>query len=257
MAALVLLTFAALTCADQVRVRYNEGLTRGFMALRTEDGQKIAEGESSQIVKNGVVTAHQVFHFDDGSLYDDVTTFTQRGTFHLLTDHMIQKGPAFPTQMESWLDTRSGQVTARTTKNGKTESASQKISLPPDLANGILFTIVKSLLWTPQTTVSYLAFDPKPKLVKLMYTREGTETLHADGAAHEAVRFLMKVDIGGVTGAVVKITGKQPADTHIWVITGEAPTYAGSEGPLYGEGPVWKIELVSPRRGNQSQSQSR
>jgi hypothetical protein len=40
------------------------------------------------------------------------------------------------------------------------------------------------------------------------------------------------------------LTQKGPA--FIWVLSGEAPAYLKSEGPLYMGGPVWRIELLSP-----------
>jgi hypothetical protein len=244
---LLLFPYAGLSCPDEVRVHYTEGLARGFLALMTEDGTRIAEGEESQVLRNGVVTSRLTFRFYDGSIYDDETKFTQHGTYKLLSDHVIQKGPTFPTQMETWLDTTTGQVKVNSSKNGKPETINQTLDLPSDLANGIVFTIVKSMLSTPQATVSYIAFTPKPNLVKLVITQEGRETMRTDRAPHPATRFLIKVDLGGIAGAVATVVGKKPADTHLWVISGTAPTFAGSEGPLYGDGPVWKIELDSPR----------
>lgn len=245
---LFVLSCAGVLWADEVRVHYTEGLARGFLALLTEDGTRIADGEDSQVLRGGVVTNHLTFRFYDGSIYEDETKFTQRGTYKLLSNHVIQKGPTFSTQIETWLDTSTGQIKVNSIKNGKSETVEQTLDMPSDLANGIVFTIVKSMLSSPQATVSYLAFTPKPKLVKLVVTREGKETMRTDRSPHGATRFLMKVDIGGISGAVATVVGKKPADTHIWVIGGTAPTFAGSEGPLYGDGPVWRIELVSPRR---------
>jgi len=39
--------------------------------------------------------------------------------------------------------------------------------------------------------------------------------------------------------------GKQPADTHVWVLGGEAPAFVKAEGPLYVGGPIWRIQLAS------------
>ena len=39
--------------------------------------------------------------------------------------------------------------------------------------------------------------------------------------------------------------GKQPPDTHVWVLGGEAPAFVKSEGPLYAGGPIWRIQLAS------------
>jgi hypothetical protein len=233
---------------DQVPVRYAEGLSHGFLILRTQEGVQIADGDDTQVVKDDVVTNHLTFRFKDGSLYEDTTTFTQRGVFRLLTDHVVQKGPTFPAQMESWIDMSSGRVAVHSVKDGKLKEIDQKLDLPPDLGNGMLFTIVKSMLPHSSTVVSYLGFSPQPRIVKLVFTHEGDEVLTTDRSPHKTLRFLMKVEIGGIAGIAASITKKQPADTRIWVITGEAPTFAGSEGPLYGEGPVWQLDLASPRR---------
>lgn len=42
------------------------------------------------------------------------------------------------------------------------------------------------------------------------------------------------------------LIGKQPPDSHVWILAGEAPAFVKSEQPLYNGGPVWRIELVSP-----------
>src|SRR5262245_13390775 len=84
--------------AGQVPVRYQEGIAHGFLTLRTMDGRLIAEGEIGQTAKDAVVTSRIIIHFKDGSLYDDTTTFSQRDSFRLLKDHVIQRGPAFKQQ---------------------------------------------------------------------------------------------------------------------------------------------------------------
>lgn len=240
------LLFANRLTGDQVRVHYTEGLSRGFMVLRTQDGTPIADGESSQVVKSGIVTSHLTFHFKDGSLYDDATTFTQHGNFHLIRNHVIQKGPSFKTQMESIIDTTTGRVTASYTRDNKPGNVDETLDLPADLANGLIFTLVKNMLSSPVSEVSYLALAPIPRLVKLIYTQQGREKLSTDKWLHDAVHFVMKVDIPGIAGVAASILKKEPPDTQIWVITDEAPIFAGSEGPLYSDGPIWKIELVSP-----------
>ena len=36
-------------------------------------------------------------------------------------------------------------------------------------------------------------------------------------------------------------------DLLAWIVTGDVPAFVGFEGPLYPTGPVWRIELTSPR----------
>jgi hypothetical protein len=43
----------------------------------------------------------------------------------------------------------------------------------------------------------------------------------------------VKVKIGGIAGLVAPLLGKQPPDTHVWVLTGDAPAFVKLEGPLY------------------------
>ena len=55
-----------------------------------------------------------------------------------------------------------------------------------------------------------------------------------------------KVEIGGVAGLLAPLAGKQPQDTHVWILGGDAPAFVKLEGPLYLGGPIWRIELTSP-----------
>jgi hypothetical protein len=57
---------------------------------------------------------------------------------------------------------------------------------------------------------------------------------------------VLKISIRGVAGIVAPLIGKEPPDSHVWVMEGEAPTFLRSEGPLYEGGPVWRIEQISP-----------
>jgi hypothetical protein len=54
------------------------------------------------------------------------------------------------------------------------------------------------------------------------------------------------VELGGVAGIVAPILGKQPKDTHVWILEGKAPAFVRMEGQFYEDGPIWKIELTSP-----------
>jgi hypothetical protein len=45
---------------------------------------------------------------------------------------------------------------------------------------------------------------------------------------------------------VAPLIGKQPANSQIWIIGGEAPAFVKEEGPLYEGGPIWTIQLTTP-----------
>jgi hypothetical protein len=233
---------------EQVRVRHTEGLMHGFLALRTLDGKRLADGEMTQVAEGDRVTSHLSFHFKDGSVYDDTTIFSQRGSFRLLSDHLIQRGPSFKQPMETSVEVSSGQLTVRyKDHDGKEKTLKERRNLPPDVANGLLFTLVKHIQPNvPQTTVSLVATTPKPRLVKLEILPEGKKAIESGNTKHETVRYVVKVKIGGVAGLVAPLLGKQPPDMHVWVLTGDAPAFVKLEGPLYIGGPVWRIELATP-----------
>jgi hypothetical protein len=66
------------------------------------------------------------------------------------------------------------------------------------------------------------------------------------GASREAVDYVLHVELGGLTGVIAPIIGKQPADYHIWILEGAAPASIREEGQLYEGGPIWRIEQISP-----------
>jgi hypothetical protein len=55
------------------------------------------------------------------------------------------------------------------------------------------------------------------------------------------------MELRGLTGAVASIMGKDPPDMRYWITTGPAPGFVKLEGPMYLNGPRWRIELAAPR----------
>src|SRR5256714_10404108 len=145
--------------ADQVHVRHMEGLMHGFLALRTLDGKRLADGEMTQIAEGDRVTSRLIFRFKDGSVYDDKTIFSQRGAFRLLSDHLVQRGPSFKQPMDTSVETSSGQITVRyKDQDGGEKILKERRDLPSDVANGLLFTLVKHIQPNlAHTTVSMVA----------------------------------------------------------------------------------------------------
>jgi hypothetical protein len=233
--------------AQAVAVRHAEGTVHGFLVLRTMEGKILAAGDLIQVVHGDRLVSSLIFHFKDGSIDDDTTVFSQRHDFRLLSDHHVQKGPSFPHPMDVMIDASTGQVTVRSTDGGKDKVETGHLDLPPDLSNGLLLTFMKNLRAdAAETKVSYVAATPKPRLVKLAITPQGEEMFWAAGARLKATRYNVKVELGGVTGVVAPLIGKQPEDTHVWILGGKAPAFVRMEGQLYQGGPLWTIELTSP-----------
>ncbi len=87
---------------------------------------------------------------------------------------------------------------------------------------------------------------PKPRVVKLSFSSQGAEPFSLSGISREATHYVIKVEIGGVAGLVAPLVGKQPPDSHIWIIGGDAPAFVKSETLSYQGGPLWRTELLSP-----------
>jgi hypothetical protein len=233
--------------AETVPVRHTEGLVHGFLVLRTLEGETLADGDLIQISKGDRVTNHLVFRFKDGSIHDETAVFTQRHTFQLVSEHLVQKGPTFQHPMEVSIDALTGQVNVNYTDGGKMQHLSKHLDLSPDVSNGIVFTLLKNVKLTSSLTLSMVAATPKPRIVKLVVTSKGEDDFWIGSTKRTATHYVVKVEIGGAAGLLAPLLGKQPPDTSVWVLGGEAPAFVKSEGPLFEGGPVWRIELASPR----------
>jgi hypothetical protein len=225
-----------------------EGTVHGFLALRSKEGRVLAVGDLFQVVRGDRVTSRLLFRFKDGSVDDETAVFSQRGNFQLITDHHIQKGPSFPQPMDLSIDVRSGMVRIRSSgKDGKEEVTTEHMDLPPDLVNGLVLSIAKNIRpGTPETKVSMVVATPKPRLVKVVISPHGEEPFSLLGSQRKAMRFILKIELGGLTGVVAPLIGKAPPEVQIWIIGGLAPAFVKEEGPLYQGGPIWTIQLTSP-----------
>jgi hypothetical protein len=240
--------WAASLLAQPVAVRQPEGLVRGFVVLRNEDGTVAGDGDSLQTTRRGQIVYRLVGHFKDGSLQDETTVFTQNGHFRVLSDHLVQKGPTFKHPMDVSIDALSGHVTViRTDDKGDTKTETEQIKLPPDLANGIIPVLLTNLPSGQQSlTESMVVAAPKPMVIKLQIHAEGEDTFSTGTASHKATRYVVHVDIGGIKGAIAPLVGKEPPDTRVWISQGDCPSFVKSEGPTFEGGPIWRTELVSP-----------
>jgi hypothetical protein len=245
--AAVLLLASAAADAEPIRVRYWEGAIHGFLAVRTTDGKLVAMGDQLQSVRRGTVTSRLSLRFLDGSTSDETTVFTQGRVFRLVSDRLVQKGPAFKMPMEMSVDGKTGDVTVHVNEDGKEKTYTEHLALPDDLANGLLGVVMKSVAWeTPKTTLSMVVAAPKPRLVKLVITPVGKEPLAIGKINRRVMHYKIVIELGGVAGVVAPLVGKAPPDAHLWILGGEVPTYLMSEAPVALGGPALHMELVGP-----------
>ena len=246
-----LLAVAALcgsALAETVAVKHPEGLVHGFLALRTLTGDTIADGDLIQTSKAGQVTSRLIFRFRDGSVHDETAVFTQDGTFRLLRNHLVQRGPSFATPIDASLDGSSGEIEVRyKDEKGVEKLVKEKLELPPGVANGLVFTLLKNISpTTAETRIPMVAAGPNPRVVTLVITPDGEDSFAIGNEERKATHYVVKVKIGGVAGIVAPLIGKQPPDLHIWILQGDAPAFVKYEGPLAPDNPVWRIELARP-----------
>lgn len=247
---LVALLLSPRLSADDVQmvpVRHPEGLVHGFLALRTLAGATLASGDLIQGIRGDRVTSRLVFNFRDGSIHDETAVFTQQKQFRLVTYDLVQKGAAFPRHLHVSVDGRSGKSTVQYTDDGEEKVETATLKATAGLANGMLPILLKNVRpETAKTTLGFLAVTPKPRMVNLEVASAGEEMFNVAGSRRKATHYVVHVDIKGLAGVLAPLLGKDPPDSHVWILQGPAPAFVKSESPFFPDGPLWRIELTSP-----------
>jgi hypothetical protein len=118
---------------------------------------------------------------------------------------------------------------------------------PPDLSNGLFMPLTKNVkVDALPESVSVVAITPKPMLVKVKFRSAGREPFSFAGSRRQATHYVLHVDIGGLKGLAAKIFGKQPPDSHIWILDGDAPAFVKAATPIATGDPPSILELSSP-----------
>lgn len=217
---------------------------RAFV-LKAPNGKVLANAEETAVVNGGQVQSRLTFHFADGSLDDEQAVFTQNGVFRLISDHHVQKGPAFPTAMDIVIDVPSHKVIWHETHFGKDRVRSQSVHLPDDLANGIMPLLVENFPpGASAMNVSWVALAIRPLIVTISVHPNGTNEQDPNGTPLRANEFILHPELHGVVSLLAPLLAKQPADIHIWVTDEKLPSFVKLAGPFYQGGPVWTVEPV-------------
>ncbi len=216
-----------------------------MMVARSESGKTLAMGDFTQVVQGDEVTMRLIYHFVDGSIDDETTTYRQQGTFRLVRNHHIQKGPFFVKPIDFAVDAATGIATTRTTdRSGKIHVETEHLDLPDDLANGFVGTV---LLNVPPNTkpfrVGMLAPVGGGRLIRLLISPEGEQPFHENGQTLKATVFRIHPELGGIVGIIAQLIGLQPKDVMVWVQEGDDPAVVRIVGQLGGYGPVVSSEL--------------
>src|ERR1700734_3555348 len=242
---LALMTLGTSALAESISVRHIQRPMHRFMVARSEAGNIIARGEFSQVVQGDEVTMRLTYHFVDGSIDDETTTYRQGGTFQLVRNHHVQKGPFFARPTDFAMEAATGTATTRTTdRNGKIRAQSEHIDLPDDLANGFLGTL---LLNAPQNSTSFRVGMLVPvgggRLIRLLISRDSDQPFHTTDQTLHAAVFRIHPELGGIVGLLARLIGLQPKDVMVWVLEGDDPAVVRIVGQLGGYGPLVNSEL--------------
>lgn len=235
--------------AEPVAVRFVEGVSHGFLTLRTADARQIASGDLLQVVRRGEVESRMVFRFGDGSVLDETVVFTQQRVFAMKSYRLLQKGPAFAEDTEMFLERASGKYRVKTTarKDAREEVVEGTLELPADTYNGMVLTVAKNLPKGASETIHVVAFTPGARIVPVELAPVGEQQVRVGELAKTATRYVFKAKPGAWLEFFATVLGRMPPDSHAWILTEEVPAFVRFEGPLHPGGAVWRIELTSPR----------
>ena len=231
--------------SEQIPVRHIQYPMHRLMVARLETGKIIASGEFTQVVQGDEVTMHMIYRFVDGSIDDETTTYRQQGTFRLIRNHHIEKGPFFAKPVDFTVEAATGIATSRTAdKNGRIHVENEHMDLPDDLANGFVGTL---LLNVPHNTtpfrVGILAPVRGGRLIRILISPEGEQPFHLTGQTLKATVFRIHPELGGIVGVIAPLIGLQPKDVLVWVLEGDEPAVVRIVGQLGGYGPVVSSDL--------------
>ena len=235
-----------------VGVRFSEGLTHGFLQIRSMAGEIIGHGELTQIVKEGgVAESRLVFRFKDGSLHDEKVAFSQHRVFTLIRYQLTQRGPSFPEQMDVVIDrgTSTYEVRSRTQEANVETVLTGEIEMPKDAYNGMIITTLLNLPKGATETVNVFAFLPEPTAISLELAFVGEQTIRVGDQSRRAWHYAFKPDIGPLKKLLGTMLGKLPADFHYncYILADDVPSFVRFDGPLQLMGPILSIELISPQ----------
>jgi hypothetical protein len=228
---------------EQIKVLHPQGSAHGFVEVTTLEGTRIAVGDLMQRLRGQVVTSRLTLNFFDGSLDDETTVFSQRGTFRFISDHHVQHGPSFPKPMDVTIEAASGQVTS-TDQSGKATQA--HIDMPADVYNGLASSLLMNVpASTAETKIAVVIAATKPRIAHLLMKNSGEVAFTLGGTPRKATDYVVHVELGGVAGVVAPLVGKEPDDYHVLILTGSDPAFIREQGQLYEGGPIWRIQQIS------------
>src|SRR5579862_3480734 len=88
-------------------------------------------------------------------------------------------------------------------------------------------------------------FDPKPRIVHLELVPQGIEHFSVGSYSHEALHYVVKVKIGGFAELIAPLVGRQPPNTDVWVLGGDARPSSDRKARFTGLAQLRVLNLLS------------
>jgi hypothetical protein len=249
LACLPALLWAHVAIAEPIAVRFVEGVSHGFLTLRTVDAAQIASGDLLQFARRGEIESRMLFRFKDGSVLDETVVFTQQRVFMMKSYRLSQRGPVFAEDSEISLERASGKYRVKTTAraDGRENILEGILEMPADTYNGMVLTVAKNLAKGASETIHVVAFTPAARLVPVELAPAGEQKILVGELTKSATRYVFKPKPGPWISMLANVLGRMPPDSHAWILTEDVPAFVKFEGPLHPAGAPWRIELTSPR----------
>ena len=243
------LLVAPAAAAAPIAVRFVEGVSHGFLTLRTVDAAQIASGDLLQFERRGEIESRMVFRFKDGSVLDETVVFTQQRVFLMKSYRLSQRGPVFAEDTEISLERASGKYRVKTTARADARESVLEgvLEMPADTYNGMVLTVAKNLAKGASQTIHVVAFTPEARLVPVELAPAGEQKILVGELTKSATRYVFKPKPGPWISLLANVLGRMPPDSHAWILTEDVPAFVKFEGPLHPAGAAWRIELTSPR----------
>jgi hypothetical protein len=244
---MVLLLGSARLSAAQIPVRFAEGSVHAYLLLHDLNDSLLAQGDLLFTTREGLVEKRMIFHFKDGSQFEETVAFTQQNVYTMQSFHLVHEGPSFPAEVDITLERAGGKyhVKSKSHKEGREKELQGTIDLPADVYNGMVPDVVKDFPPGKSETVHYAIFTPEPRIIELALTPHGEGAVQVGDSVKTATRYVLKAHFGLLAELLVKVIGSMPPDYYVWIIPDEVPVFAGFEGQLFMGGPVWRIELAA------------
>jgi len=238
---------AVVADAARVPIRFTEGLTRGFLVLRALDRRILAHGDLIQVVHGHRVESRMVFHFKDGSIFDERVVFSQNDVLTLLSYRLTQRGPSFPDTLDIVLDAQNGRYAVTSGTGTSAKVSKGQMTLPDDVYNGMAITVLKNLPPGTSRTIHMVAFTPKPRLIELEIAPSGQQEVQMAEASKSVARYRLHPQLGSFLGFFASLLGRTPPDYECLIFNADVPAFVRCDGPLAVGGATWRIELTNAR----------